>query len=90
MIRTAKTNYYMNVFNSFRNNTKKIWQIINELSGKHSPKTNISNIRLNNTTHNNPQEIDEVLNEHFSEVAAKLNNNLPPANRSASDFLQGN
>ena len=50
MIRTAKTNYYMNVFNSFRNNTKKIRQIINELSGKHPPKTNISNIRLNNNT----------------------------------------
>ncbi len=90
IIRTAKTNYYMNIFNSFRHNTKKIWQTINELSGKHLPKTNISNIRLNNTTHNNPQQIAEVLNEHFSEVAAKLNNNLPPANRSASDLLRGN
>ena len=48
-------------------------------------KTNISNIRLNNTTHNNPQQIAKVLNEHFSEVAAKLNNKLPPANR--RDFM---
>ena len=41
-------------------------------------------------THNNKHQIAEVLNDHFSEVATKLNDILPPANMNASDFLQGN
>ena len=39
--RIAKTTYYMNIFNNLKNNTRKIWQTINELSGKQSPKTKI-------------------------------------------------
>ena len=90
MVRVAKTNYYMTVFSNFKNNTKKIWQTINELSGRRSSRTTISTLTCKNILHNKPGQIAEALNEHFSEVAIKLNSALPPANRNATNYLQGN
>ena len=88
--RSAKKNYYMHIFSNFRNNTKKIWHTINELSGRQISRTAISSLNYNNIVHNNSQQIVEALNEHFSKVASKLNDSLPPAIISATEHLQGN
>lgn len=53
-------------------------------------KTIISKLNNNNLTHINPHQIPETLNEHFSEIASKLDNTLRQANRNAVEYLQGN
>ena len=89
IVRVAKANYYTNIFRNFKNDTKKIWQTINELSGRQASRTTVPTLTHKYVLHNNSDQIAEAFNEHFSETAMKLNNALPPANRDATVYLQG-
>ena len=90
LIRTAKQNYYNQIFCSFRNNTKKIWKTINEMRGKKRLKTKITTLNHNNLILDKPEDIAEAFNEHFSNIAPKLNSKLPPATRNPCEYMQGN
>ena len=90
LIRTAKRNYYNQIFCNFRNNTKIIWKTINELKGKKRLRTNITTLNHNDLILDKPEDIAEAFNEYFCNIAPKLNSKLPPATRNPSEYLQGN
>lgn len=52
-----------------------MWQTINELSSKRIPKTVVPNLN-NSLTQSNPH-FSKTLNEHFTEIANKLNPLVP-------------
>ena len=78
----AKKFFYVNLFKEcfIHNNPRKIWSTINSLlhTKSDNPSTP-SKLCINNIVVNNPVEIDDYFNHHFSEVGSKLANNLSPS-----------
>ena len=90
IIRVAKSNHYRRIFCNFRNNTKKIWQTINEIRNNKHLKDNVTTMQHNNITLNNPTDIAEAFNNYFCNIAPELNSKLPQTNRNPVHYLKGN
>ena len=90
VIRLAKSNHYRQIFCNFRNNTKKIWQTINEIRNNKHVKNNVSTLQHNNLTLDNPSDIAEAFNNYFCNIAPELNSKLPKTNRNPVHYLKGN
>lgn len=90
VIRFAKINYYRQIFSNFRNNTKKIWQTINELKGNTYNKNSINTLHYKDSILSNPLEISEAFSSYFSNIAPELDSKLPQSNKNPKDYLKGN
>ena len=88
-IKNAKTQYYMNIFTNFKNNTRKIWITINQL-GNNIKTTNIDHISYNNNMLTNKIDIAEAFNDYYVNIAPELDQNIPPSNTDPLSYLQGN
>ena len=68
--------------NDFKNNTKKLWDMINNLIKRTANKTTIlSKLVLNNKEYTNGKDISEILAKHFSTVGKTYANNIKPSTR---------
>ena len=65
------------------NNSKSIWNVINQKIGNdHKRNNNINYIMDNNKKISDPQKIAEHLNEFFCNIGKKLSDKIrPPKNR---------
>ena len=73
IVSNAKNSYYMNMFTNFRNDTKKIWNAINQLKNNHN-KTYLNYISMNNKILRTPSVISKTFNEYYTNVAVNLDN----------------
>ena len=65
--------------NQYKNNTKKLWEIINKSIGKTSNKNCIiDKIKIDNIEHVEPVEIANDLCNYYSNIGARLANSIPP------------
>ena len=56
-----------------KGNLRKTWNVINELTSRNSGKsTNILEIKVDNKIASNPMDIAETINDHFTNVAQVL------------------
>ena len=90
VIRVAKSNHYRQIFCNFRNNTKKIWQTINEIRNNKHVKQNVTSLQHNNLILDNPIDIAETFNNYFCNIAPELNTKLPKSNINPAHYLKGN
>ena len=65
VVRSAKTNYYRQIFMNFKNNTKKIWQTINELKGNSRKRNTTNSLFYDNTLFKHPTDISEAFSKYF-------------------------
>ena len=77
--RKCKRDYYYSKCTEFRQNTKKLWQVINQIAGKCNDKTTIINcLKIDNIRVYNSQQICNNIGKYFSTVgesyASKINN----------------
>ena len=90
----AKLRYRKKYFDDYKDNSRKQWQMINELLNRHK-----SNIRVNKLidkdgkVHNTPTAIAENFNEYFANIASNLKNEIVnrsdvTAGESYKKFLQ--
>ncbi len=89
-IRNAKKFYYMTQFTNFRNDTRKIWRTINELSNFNNKSIPPTHISLAEKKLSKPSEIAQAFNEFYSNIAPKLDDSLPPSTTDPLSFLRGN
>ena len=78
----AKKFFYVDLFEEcfIHNNRRKIWSTINFLlHTKSDNSSTLSKLRINDIVVNDPVELADCFNHHFSEVGTKLANNLPPS-----------
>ncbi len=68
---------------------QKIWNTINQIY-KTNKETDTRYISLNDNKLTNPSEIAEFFNEYYTEIAPKLDNELPLSNINPTTFLTGN
>ena len=82
MIRISCQQYYSNKFNTYKNNIKNTWKIINELLGKNKNKDKPAPYFLENN--NKITDLEEIANE---DVGTKLSSKISQPLKTFSDFL---
>ncbi len=85
----AKQAYFKNSFNDSKDNPKKTWKIINELTSKNRKSPHIGEVDLNGDLINDPSKIADAFNDYFSNIGPDLADkiNLNYSNRSYLDYL---
>ena len=77
----AKQSYRKKYFDDYKDNSRKQWQMINELLNKRKSNIRVNKlIDKNGKVHNTPTAIAEDFNEYFANIASNLKNEI--ANRS--------
>ena len=62
----------------YKNNTRKLWEIINQSIGKMPNKSCvISSLRVENVMVTDPKDIANELCNHYSKVGGKLSSLIP-------------
>ena len=89
LIRKSKRNHYNNYFESFNNNSKKIWKGINELIIR-SKRNNTEKIQLkiNNNTIRDNKMISNHFNSYFTSIAGNLVDKLGAITSNYTNYLK--
>ena len=86
--RFLKKDYYQSQCIAFKNNSHKLWKIINEINGKCNDKSNIiESIKTNNISYYDAKNIMNSLGEYFSTVGENYANKIPTSNKPIESYL---
>ena len=86
--RTAKRLYYEGKCQEYRSNTKKLWQIINEVSGRTNDKTSlIDYITVDQVQMYQGPKISNHFAKYFSTVGKTFAEKIPKPTRDISHYL---
>jgi len=77
LIQIAKQNYYLKEFSTNSKNIRKLWKTINEALSRNKQSLPIKSVHYNQSIFNDPIDIANAFNLHFTEIAGKLNEELP-------------
>ena len=90
LIKKTKNEFYLKMFNSGLNSTKKMWSSLNTLlnCGKKKGKSSsIEEILIDNKNIVDSQLISEEFNKYFSSIGKVLENQLPTSHFNFMDYL---
>ena len=89
-LKESKQKYFQNYFTAHRQNMKQIWSGIKTIiSHKSYNTTTISKIMDGNgEVSSEPNEISNIFNDHFVNVANSIAENIPKSPKSALDYLR--
>ena len=87
LLKVAKKKYYTHLFTSFKTNTKKLWQAINQLTNSNSTKTNIPGLIVKEENLTDPSKISEAFNNYFVNASKELEGKLPPIDSDPLKYL---
>ena len=86
-IKNAKRSSYYNTFKTYDCNSRKTWQVINEITSRKSGKSVINELKCNGKKTNNPTEIAETFNTFFSEIGSELSKEIEDVDVSYKEFI---
>ena len=82
--------YYENQFNENKNNIKKTWALLREVTKKSKDKSCVINeIKVGEHSIHNPKHIAEYFNEFFSSIGDKIAAEIIPTSKIPEDYLTG-
>lgn len=86
-IREAKTKYYEEIFEQYKNDVKNTWKHINNLISKSNKKT-IRQITVNGGTIKDKQKMADEFNYFFANIGSKLASTIDTSNKKPfNDYL---
>ena len=86
--RLAKTKYYNDKCSEYRNNTSKLWKVINAITGKINNKTNvIEHIKVDNVRCYNSQLIANEFGKFFSSIGETYAKRIPQSKLPTNHYL---
>ena len=89
VIKLAKRLYVSDNLEANKDNLHKTWNVINELTSRNSGKsTNILEIKVDNKIVSNPMDIAETINDHFTNVAQVLAQDIPVVDVNPGSYLE--
>ena len=89
-IKLAKKLYVSDNLEANKGNLRKTWNVINELTSRNSGKsTNILEIKVDDKIASNPLDIAETINDHFTNVAQVLAQDIPVVDVNPESRLRG-
>ena len=88
-IKHAKKLHYTNTRHENRNNSKKTWNIINDITSRKQRNCQIKEIKQNGISITQSGELSEAFNDHFATIGSKLADKIPCNNNTWSylDYL---
>ena len=86
----AKKLYVSDNLEANKGNLRKTWNVINELTSRNSAgeSTDILDIKVDNKIASNPMDIAETINDHFTNVAQVLAQDISVVNVNPESYLQ--
>ena len=86
-IKYAKRKYFSDNLAASRKDSRKIWQLVNELSS-HQHKKNVSaDIEIRDTKISSASEMAEAFNRHFANIGHDLARDIPSADTVPESYL---
>ena len=86
--RHSKKAYYLKKCTDFRNNTKKLWQVINKVCQKTTDKSCvIDKIKVGNIDCTSASIITNEFGKYFSEVGRNFANKIGNSNQNINDYI---
>ena len=87
--RKAKVYYYRSRCKEFKNETRKLWGLINTITGRTKKReTIIENLKINNIKTSNPSKITKELGTYFANVGKDFANKTPKGKNDIKHYLQ--
>ena len=88
-LRQAKKKFYMDMCHEYKCQTKKLWGLINEISGKKNYKTGlIEYLRINGVKEYNSEKISNRFANYFASVGKNFASKIASPKKSISDYLK--
>ena len=88
-IKKAKIDYYKDKCREFKTQTKKLWKLINEISGKKNDKSNlVEYLKIDDIQVYNAKKISNSFAKYFSEVGEKFAKKIPSPKTPISEYLK--
>ena len=88
-IRYCKSQYYLNKCIEYKNNNRKLWNLINSKISKCNKKTDsIDKIRVENIYKSDAKSITNTLCKHFSTVGKNYAEKVPNSTTSINEYIQ--
>ena len=89
-VKQAKQFYYQTSFSDHKGDSRKTWQIINELTSRTSGKSSVRELRVDGQSVTNPAELEKKFNHHFATIGTKFGGEIPEsASTSYHNYLTG-
>ncbi|XP_065683652.1 uncharacterized protein LOC136096398 [Hydra vulgaris] len=87
--KNLKKNYYSQLLNTFKNDTKRTWQIMNEIIGKQKSCSGFlpQMVRVDNKSLYEPRTIAQEFNKFFIDIGPTLSKKIPNTKSLFTDFL---
>ena len=86
--RYCKVQYYHQKCTEYRSNTKKLWNIINEVRGKNTDKTTIiSCLKIDSIKQYESKKIGDHLGNYYANVGMQYANKIPLSKKSIDDYV---
>ena len=90
IIRATKHSYLHDKCREYRQNSKKLWQLINRIIGKENNKQNyIESLKIDNLIKYDSESITNSLNDYFSNVGECLSKQQTLNGPELSNYLKG-
>ena len=87
--RKLKTDYYQNLCTSLKNNTKKLWEIVNHTLGKEKNKScAVEGLKIGSITYENPMDISNGLASYFANVGLNYSNAITKSTVKITEYLK--
>ena len=89
-VKQVKQSYGQTSFSDHKGDSRKTWQIINELISRKSGKSSVGELRVNGQSVTNTTELAEEFNHHFAAIGTKLASEIPESARTSyHNYLTG-
>ena len=86
--RLAKRNYYKTLCLEYKNDSKKLWSLINRISGKTNNKVElIEKLKIENIYEYNQKQICEEFVSHFANLGANFANKIELPAKPITEYL---
>ena len=89
LVRNCKSQHYLNKCAEFKNNSRKLWDLINTTILKCNNKTDsIDRIKVENIYKTDANSITSSLCKHFASVGKSYADRIPQSNTSVDNYIQ--
>ena len=89
IIRHTESSFYQDMCHAYRSQSKKLWGLINEISGKTNDKTSlIDYIKIDGICEYNSMKICNTFGNYFSTVGKSFANKIPTSKKSIAEYLK--
>lgn len=89
-VRNAKKSFYGTKFQEVAGDSKKVWEILNNILNRTQKKKGfIDSIKINEEILTDPQAMCNSMNNYFVNIGRKMNESLPPSDTNPLQYLRG-